>query len=93
MARHTIEGMAELVLLGGPSRVIVSGTGEATTNQQARDRYNVVPDIVFLRGDGWTLGAPKQFETVAYAMWRNEWVGFMRRGDKVATPIARYAHA
>lgn len=93
MTRHTLSSMADTVQRRGPDRVVINSAGSATTSEHARVRYGITPDIVFLRGDGWTLGAPEDFERVAYAMWRDEWVGFMRRTAKQATPIVEYQRA
>jgi hypothetical protein len=55
-------------------RVIVSPQGDATTPEKAQTDYNVVPDVVFVRDDGWTLGAPKKWEKVAYDLWKDYWI-------------------
>jgi hypothetical protein len=72
-----------------PRRVVVSGEGEAVLPYKAQ-QMGVVPDVVFVRKDGWTLGAPARWEQLAYKMWADEWVLFMRIGDGKARPIAEY---
>ena len=56
-------------------RVVVSVEGEACPEAGARD-LGFVPVVVFIRSDGWTLGAPARFVDVAYGMWADEWVSF-----------------
>ncbi len=50
-------------------------------------------DICFIRGDGWTLGAPHAFERQAYQLWRDDWIAFMHSGDTAAIPIAEYTRS
>jgi hypothetical protein len=79
-----------VVLQHGPDRVVINGEGEAVPSKRARCDYGVVPEIVFIRGDGWALGAPRVWEAIAYSCWQSEWIGFARRGDAHATPISDY---
>lgn len=58
----------------GPTRVVIDKEGEAISPKRARERH-IDCDVIFLRADGWSLGAPKQFLTVAEEMWKDEWVG------------------
>lgn len=57
----------------GFNRVIVNFEGEAWTPSRAA-QIGVLPDVGFMRKDGWSLGAPKELESVAYRMWADEWV-------------------
>lgn len=84
-----LEAAAHRVLTHGPDRVMI-GPGEATTWLRAFRDHGIVPDIVFIRNDGWTLGAPGHLEAEAYELWQNEWVGFMRRPEVDAMPISAY---
>jgi len=58
----------------GPARVLVGSGGDATTVKNAWDDYRVFPDVIFVRDDGWSLGAPKRLEKVAYELWKDVWV-------------------
>jgi hypothetical protein len=71
-------------------RVLVEEGGYAANPRSARERYGVVPDIIFIRRDGWTLGAPAKLEALAFKMWSDEWKSFMRRGDRHPRPIEEY---
>lgn len=77
----------------GPDRVLVNDNGDAVPSQQALVVLKIIPDVVFLRKDGWTLGAPERLETLAFRMWEDEWIGFARTtkdGSKFS-PIQEYA--
>lgn len=65
-------------------RVVINASGEATTPSVAQREHGITPTIIFVRDDGWSLGAPAAFEEVARSLWRNEWVKEIRleRGIK-----------
>lgn len=88
--RRTRERAVADVMRAGPERVVFSAAGEATSSARARRFHNVIPDIVFIRADGWTLGAPTRFEDIAYRLWSDEWVGFMRRPNTFAQAMSEY---
>lgn len=77
-------------LLIKPTRVIVDDGGLGTTPEIAESQYGITPDIVFIRNDGWSLGAPFGFEGIAYRMWSDSWTRFCHRGDTQFTPISKY---
>ena len=76
-------------LLINPTRVVVDDTGMANTPDIA-ESFGITADIVFLRNDGWSLGAPFRFEGIAYRMWSDSWTKFCHRGDTQFTPISKY---
>jgi len=45
----------------------------ATTPKRARDEYEVVPDVLFVRNDGWSLGARFEDEAAAFDLWADCW--------------------
>lgn len=61
----------------GPTRVVINSHGEATTPFIAKEK-GITPTVVFIRNDGWSLGAPAHFEGVAEDMWSDEWIAVMR---------------
>ena len=69
----------------GPNRVMINDD-EAVPPMRAREEYGVIPDIVFLRDDGWMLGAPESLEAAAHALWKDKWVGFIRRPKDPSEP-------
>jgi hypothetical protein len=60
-----------------PDRVVISHTGEATTPQRALTEHGLSSDVVFVRNDGWMLGATADLCGTAYYMWKDEWFGVM----------------
>lgn len=80
----------KILMESGPDRVVINFEGEATSSRRAREVFGVSPDVVFLRNDGWMLGAPASLESVAFKIWRNEWIGFVRRPNQKFSPIKEY---
>ena len=74
----------------GPKRVIINGEGEAVSSLRARRDHGITPDVIFIRRDGWSLGAPAIFERLAYRQWKLDWIAFWRRGRDTASPIREY---
>lgn len=74
-----------------PTRVIYNYEGDATTFERAQALYGITPDIVFMRNDGWSLGAPYHLEGTAYYIWRDQWKWFATKGDTHFRPISEYA--
>jgi hypothetical protein len=67
-----------------PRRVVIDAEGAAVSPS----RTELKPDIVFIRDDGWTLGAPASLATVAYETWADYWVSFF--DGSAIRPIAEY---
>jgi hypothetical protein len=61
--------------------VIVSREGKATTPSRALREFSIVADVVFVRDDGWTLGAPRQWAEVARDLWGGSWVAVIHLDD------------
>jgi hypothetical protein len=92
--RVMFERAAAKLAARGPDRVLVGADGEAVAPTYARVQRGIEPVVVFLRKDGWMLGAPSEMlEYVAYAMWPDEWIGFRRHGEGPFRPIAEYKKA
>ncbi len=72
------------------SRVIVDVDGTAVSPNIAKHQYAIFPEIVFLRNDGWSLGAPEAFEMIAFDLWREDWTHFTRRPAIQWTEIENY---
>lgn len=91
-------------LLDDSTRLVVNIAGETITAEQLdvglaealeRDgNYfamdDIAPHIFFVRDDGWILGASPTFEEVAYEMWKDEWVGFVKCPNDLVEDIANY---
>ncbi len=70
-------------------RVVYNFSGDATTPRKAFEVYNVLPEVGFKRNDGWTLGAPRSLELVAFSLWKGDWTHFSRDGE-TWIPIEEY---
>ncbi len=53
------------------------GDGLAVSSKRGREYYDIEPDIIFIRKDGWSLGAPAQWANAAEATWADEWVAVL----------------
>lgn len=78
------------ILAHGPTRVLVNEDGIAVKPRRAREVYDITPDIVFIRDDGWSLGAPKHLADIAEAIWENEWKGVLLRPLSVPITYGEY---
>lgn len=72
------------------SRVVINPEGEATDPIRAKRDHGITPDIVFIRDDGWTLGAKDCHRDVAFDMWIESWTHFYRVEDGKIRPIGEY---
>ena len=65
----------------GPRRVVVDEHCHAVNPYSARREYEISWEIVLIREDGWTLGAPMHLSHLAFALWTNKWRSYMVDGD------------
>ena len=73
-----------------PARTVIDDRGTGYSGRKAQWDLGIEADVVFLRQDGWTLGAQKELELVAYEMWKDEWAYFTRKPFKRWVPIQKY---
>lgn len=87
-----VQAALKMIFLHGPSRVLIRAGGgyEGVPSQRAREQYNITPDVVFIRRDGWSLGAEAKDAPEAYVLWRDEWVAFVVRPETDPRPIAEW---
>lgn len=71
------------------NRVIYNEEGDATTPKIAFEEFGIRPSVAFLRNDGWSLGAPRPLELVAFSLWKGDWTHFSKDGE-VWQPINLY---
>ena len=64
-----------------PTRVVVDRDGFGVTPARAAREYRITPEVIFVRNDGWSLGAPKELENVARELWRGKWIERWQRRD------------
>lgn len=73
----------------GPNRVVIDWQGGSVNfNEACINGFR--PAIIFIRKDGWNLGAPSKFEKVAFKLWTKQWIGFVRTGEPPAKTILEY---
>ena len=75
------------VMEHGPRRVMINSSGEAISPMRAKRDHNIVPDVVFIRNDGWSLGAPNHLVGVARALWSDLWIGSFKPQDHVDSEV------
>ena len=75
-------------------KIVINAEGESVPLKWYMERYEnkLGPvHIVFIRSDGWKLGAPKQFESTAYETWQDQWTEFCIARDPLPIrPIKEY---
>ena len=76
--------LEESIKTKGADRVIVDSEGQAVRTPLAYDR-GITPVIFFIRDDGWTLGAPIRFASIAESTWSDKWVGVYTKDRGVIT--------
>ena len=70
-----LQHCAAAVLKEGPSRVLISEQGDAVPMGSPFDTQGCVPEVIFIRDDGWSLGVPESLTHVAKKMWGSHWMG------------------
>lgn len=86
MLRSKLEELLEEIRENGPTRVVIDDKGEAIPPRRAQRKKGITSDVVYIRDDGWSLGAPLCFERVARRMWSREWVAVARKPFITYTP-------
>lgn len=89
MTNEEMQKYGRKIMGGGPDRVVISSDGVAVTPARARHIHNIEFDVVFLRKDGWSLGAPRHLKKVAEDLWIDEWVGMLVKPDRTMHPYLR----
>lgn len=84
-----VNRIRDLIMKRGPHRVMISAH-EAAPCRRAREDHGIVPSVIFIRHDGWTLGAPEHLERAAYMQWPNEWRWFLRSPSTEIRSIENY---
>ena len=59
-------------------RVVVDMSGTAVRPDTAFIGYGIITEVMFIRDDGWVLGAPFEYESAAESLWRDHWEFTMR---------------
>lgn len=75
-----IQDLVDTVLEDGPRRLMLpDGTAIKPGRPGSFD-----PTIIFVRDDGWSLGASPKTEELARKQWPDEWVAVLRRKHPIA---------
>lgn len=74
---ETIAKSMTNVILYGPTRVLCNRKGYATTPDRAA-AGGVEAEVIFIRHDGWSLGAPLSLIKQARRMWEPDWIAEIR---------------
>ncbi len=61
----------------GADRVITSSRGTSVPYSYAVDEFKIDVEMVFIRNDGWTLGCHRTHQSVAYGLWKEEWIAIL----------------
>ena len=69
-----------------PQRILIDSDGLAVSPK----RTDVVPDIVFVRDDGWSLGCKFENRNVAETMWKYNWEYVVVLGVVVKSDVFTY---
>lgn len=73
-----LEKIRQEVLALGPERVLIN-EHETMPPKTAKRERGIEPDVILIRDDGWTLGAPEHLQGAAFKMWQKEWVAVLYR--------------
>ena len=71
------ERLAELSAIlaeKGPTRILINESGEAVAPDKIGNEH--IPTIIFIREDGWSVGAAAHLELAAFSLWKDDWVAF-----------------
>lgn len=89
--REILDQSMDKIMSSGPDRVVINATGEAVSPARAACDHDCLPLVIFIRKDGWSLGAPLRFAAVAEALWMDAWVGIWRYPAHDPRPYLRAA--
>lgn len=106
MSEYIGRPISDVIAIREDMKVVVNNAGEAISGKQfdlsvteiletqgmdgLRSLASTAPHILFVRNDGWVLAASPKLEQVAYNMWKDEWVGFVKCPNEFIEDIADY---
>lgn len=73
-----------------PRRTLLSEDGDAASPQKAYRLQGRFPDFIFIRDDGWSLGAIEEFRDAAHELWKDQWIAVIVAPGKKAIPYPLY---
>jgi hypothetical protein len=96
----TLDAAWKLVLQRGPTAALVDRNGTTMPYAEAKKRgvemrcgYGDIPgsvdwDFLFIRHDGFSLAASIYLAPYAEDLFKTQWIGVMRRGEKTPRPFS-----
>lgn len=84
-----LNDLIQTVIGKGPHRVMISAD-EAVPVMSPRAKS---VDVVFIRNDGWTLGAPYALEADARKQWDGDWIARVDVRTKAIERFGEFATA
>ena len=81
-----VQDVVDRVFQEGPTKVICKSDGSVLPGMDAI-KQGLFPDIILIRCDGWTLGAPANLSGPALLMFPGQWTHYVLRPDRYAQPI------
>lgn len=88
-----IDSLVNKVMKNGPSRVFARcscGCG-GLVGRSPEEHNCPSPDVIFIRKDGWSLGAPKAFIAEAEKLWDDSWVAVLDVSDRSVRTYFQWA--
>lgn len=79
MTNEQIMSLCKKLQHRGPDRVVINAHGDAVPPKVAKKTHGVESDVIYIRGDSWSLGAPLPLASVAHALWQNDWAARMEK--------------
>lgn len=73
----------------GPDRVLIQNEISVPWRIAVLE-HKIIPTIVFIRNDGWMLGAKGSLISIAWEICKNDWIGFIRRPMNIIFPISEW---
>lgn len=84
----TLDEIWKRVQVSGPSHLLLDKEGniQMTVIQLAKTP-DMLWDMVYIRNDGFSLGCDIYLAHYAENLFRNDWIGLVKRGDKKPRPV------
>lgn len=73
MNDQQLANLKQSILDTGPARVLIN-EHEAVPAPTAYMQYGISPTHIFIRDDGWSLGAPEHLVGAARRLWSKNWI-------------------
>lgn len=84
MESERLREVVDQIFANGPQRVMID-EHEARPAKRAAVFHRITPEIIFIREDGWTLGAPLRLAAAAERLWADQWVAVMFNPPSIKT--------